>query len=124
MRTHSCAATITGIIVDQPVLDLCWVEDPAAIKTAADRIPLKRFHVIVTELVGFDIIFHKTFTEVTAPESTESTNSTMPAYKTILSCSVSNVNAQAIDFCRERHKALWRKTEILRIILDIPVSPR
>ena len=72
MRTHSCAATITGIIVDQPVLDLCWVEDPAAIKAAADRIPLKRFHVIVTELVGFDIIFHKTFTEVTAPKSNES----------------------------------------------------
>ena len=80
MRTHSCAAAITGIIVDQPVLDLCWVEDPAAIKAAADRIPLKRFHVIVTELVGFDIIFHKTFTEVTAPKSNESTNSTMPAY--------------------------------------------
>ena len=80
MRTHSCAAAITGIIVDQPVLDLCWVEDPAAIKAAADRIPLKRFHVIVTELVGFDIIFHKTFTEVTAPKSNESTNSTTSAY--------------------------------------------
>ena len=80
MRTHSCAATITGIIVDQPVLDLCWVEDPAAIKAAADRIPLKRFHMIVAELVGFDIIFHKTFTKVTAPKSNESTNSTTSAY--------------------------------------------
>ena len=45
-----------------------------------DRALSELFHVIVAELVRFDIIFHKTLTEVTSPKSNESTNSTTPAY--------------------------------------------
>jgi len=80
VRALGRATAITGIIGDQPILDLSGVKDPAAVKAAADRILPERFHVIVAVLVCFDMICHKTFPEVTSPKSTESTNSTTPAY--------------------------------------------
>lgn len=79
IRTQCRTVFITRIVIDQPILDLSRIKYPAAVKAAADRILLELFHVIVAELVSFYIILHKTLTEVTAPKSYVSTNSTMPA---------------------------------------------
>ena len=80
VRADRRTATIAGIIINQPILNFGRVKDPAAVKAPADPVFFEHFHVIVTEIVGFDIIFHKTFPKVTSPKSNESTNSTTSAY--------------------------------------------
>ena len=80
VRAHRRAVFITGIIIDQPILDLRRVEDPAAVKAPTDRIPLERFHVIAAELVRFNIIFHKTYPVVMAPRFHASANFIVPAH--------------------------------------------
>ena len=69
VRADCCAVFITGVVINDPFFNFRGVKDLAAVETSTYVIALECFHMVITKLVCFNIIYHKSSAEVTAPKS-------------------------------------------------------